>query len=205
VLTLFSLLRGLQYPVEQARYSNMKNRPIGIGIQGLADTFIRMRFPFESADAQRLNKDIFETMYFAALNASKDIAKIDGPYQSYPGSPASKGLLQFDLWSVKPDSGRWDWAALKAEIATHGLRNSLLLAPMPTASTSQILGNNEVSSSTAQKHQAHSHEVSFNSLHLHFSACLCALSASSRTRLTSTCAARLPASLCACRAICWRI
>ena len=105
--------------------------------------------PFESPEARRLNKDIFETIYFAALHASKDLAKRDGHYESYPGSPASKGLLQFDLWNVQPDSGRWDWAGLKAEIKEHGLRNSLLLAPMPTASTSQILGNNEV---TTLKH-----------------------------------------------------
>jgi ribonucleoside-diphosphate reductase alpha chain len=116
-------------------------------LQGLADAFILMRFPFESEEARRLNKDIFETIYFAALHASKDLAKIDGPYDSYQGSPASKGQLQFDLWKVPENyhSGRWDWTGLKAEIAQHGLRNSLLLAPMPTASTSQILGNNEVS------------------------------------------------------------
>src|SRR5689334_5379422 len=107
-----------------------------------------MRFPFESDEAQRLNKDIFETMYFAALHASKDLAIKDGPYESYAGSPASQGKLQFDMWGVQPDSGRWDWAGLKAEIKQHGLRNSLLLAPMPTASTSQILGNNEVSDDT---------------------------------------------------------
>jgi len=131
------------YPVPQARYSNMKNRPIGIGCQGLADAFILMRFPFESAEAQQLNRWIFETMYFAALTASKDMAKEFGPYESYAGSPASKGILQMDMWGVKPDSNRWDWDGLRAEIKQHGLRNSLLLAPMPTASTSQILGNNE--------------------------------------------------------------
>jgi ribonucleotide reductase alpha subunit len=136
------------YPVEQARYSNMRNRPIGIGPQGLADAFILLRLPFESPEAQLLNKQIFATMYYAALTASKDLAKKDGPYETYPGSPASLGLLQFDLWGNKnPETcnGLWDWAALKAQIAQHGLRNSLLLAPMPTASTSQILGNNEVS------------------------------------------------------------
>jgi len=133
------------YPIEQARYSNMKNRPIGIGCQGLADVFILMRYPFESAEAQKLNREIFETMYYAALSASKDLAAKYGPYDSYEGSPASKGILQFDMWNVPESfhSGRWDWKALRAEIATHGLRNSLLLAPMPTASTSQILGNNE--------------------------------------------------------------
>jgi len=109
----------------------------------LADVFILMRFPFESKDAQRLNKHIFETIYFAALTASKEIAEVDGPYSSFQGSPASKGDLQFDLWGVTPDSGLWDWDALKTEIKQHGLRNSLLVAPMPTASTSQILGNNE--------------------------------------------------------------
>jgi ribonucleoside-diphosphate reductase alpha chain len=114
------------------------------GCQGLADAFILMRMPFESPEAARLNKDIFETMYYAALSSSKDLAKVDGPYRSYEGSPISKGILQFDMWGVQPDSGRWDWAALREEIRLHGVRNSLLLAPMPTASTSQILGNNEV-------------------------------------------------------------
>jgi ribonucleoside-diphosphate reductase alpha chain len=138
------------YPVEQARYSNLKNRPIGIGVQGLADAFILMRFPFESAEAQQLNRHIFETMYFAALTASKDLAKEQGTYDSYPGSPASKGILQHDMWGVTPDSNRWDWDGLRAEIKQHGLRNSLLLAPMPTASTSQILGNNECQWLTTQ-------------------------------------------------------
>ncbi len=143
-------------------------------MQGLADVFIKLRLPWDSEGAARLNKDIFETIYFAALSASKDIAKVDGPYSSYQGSPVSKGILpicsnlscccatkllipfsslssfssfpsgilQYDMWGVTP-SDRWDWAALKAEIAKHGVRNSLLVAPMPTASTSQILGNNE--------------------------------------------------------------
>lgn len=135
------------YPIQQARYSNLKNRPIGIGCQGLADAFILMRMPFDSAAARQLNKEIFETMYFAALTCSKDLAKQHGPYDSYAGSPISQGKLQFDLWGVDESyhSGRWDWAALRAEIKEHGVRNSLLLAPMPTASTSQILGNNEVS------------------------------------------------------------
>jgi ribonucleoside-diphosphate reductase alpha chain len=112
-------------------------------VQGLADAFILMRYPFESKEAQTLNKHIFETIYFAALTASRELAERDGPYSSFANSPASQGRLQFDLWNVTPDSGLWDWDALKAEIKTHGLRNSLLVAPMPTASTSQILGNNE--------------------------------------------------------------
>lgn len=131
------------YPVPQAKHSNVLHRPIGVGIQGLADTFILMRMPYDSAEAKQLNIDIFETMYYAALTASKDLAIRDGPYSSYKGSPISKGILQFDMWGVTPSSGRWDWAGLRAEIKRHGIRNSLLLAPMPTASTSQILGNNE--------------------------------------------------------------
>ncbi len=131
------------YPVVEARNSNMRHRPIGIGVQGLADTFAMLKMPFESAAATKLNKDIFETIYFAALSASLEIAKEDGPYETFEGSPASQGILQFDMWDVVPDSGRWDWESLRAEIMQHGLRNSLLLAPMPTASTSQILGNNE--------------------------------------------------------------
>ncbi|NND06998.1 MAG: ribonucleoside-diphosphate reductase subunit alpha [Saprospiraceae bacterium] len=130
------------YPVPEARNSNMRHRPIGIGVQGLADAFIKMKFPFDSPEAKQLNKDIFETIYFAALTESAAIAERDGAYESFPGSPASKGQLQFDLWGVTP-SERWDWASLKAEIKESGIRNSLLLAPMPTASTSQILGNNE--------------------------------------------------------------
>lgn len=130
------------YPVEEARRSNLRHRPIGLGVQGLADAFIQLRLPFESEGAKQLNKDIFETIYFAACSASKDLAAKDGHYESYPGSPASKGILQFDMWGVTPSS-RWDWDGLKAEIKKVGLRNSLLLAPMPTASTSQILGNNE--------------------------------------------------------------
>jgi len=112
-------------------------------VQGLADTFAMLKMPFESAAATKLNKDIFETIYFASLNASLDLAKDEGPYQTFEGSPASKGILQFDMWGVEPDSGRWDWELLRGEIMQHGIRNSLLLAPMPTASTSQILGNNE--------------------------------------------------------------
>jgi len=131
------------YPVEEARRSNFKHRPIGLGVQGLADAFMLMRLPFESEAAKRLNEDIFETIYFAACEASCDLAEKLGHYETYPGSPASEGKLQFDLWNRTPKSGRWDWAGLKAKIAKHGLRNSLMVAPMPTASTAQILGNNE--------------------------------------------------------------
>jgi ribonucleoside-diphosphate reductase alpha subunit len=131
------------YPVEEARRSNMRHRPIGLGVQGLADAFLIMRLPFESEAAKKLNEDIFETLYFAACEASCELAMRDGPYESFEGSPASKGQLQFDLWARVPKSGRWDWAALKEKIKKHGLRNSLLVAPMPTASTAQILGNNE--------------------------------------------------------------
>ncbi len=130
------------YPIPEAENSNMRHRPIGIGVQGLADAFIMMRFPFDSPEAKQLNKDIFETIYFAALTESNVLAEEDGAYRSYEGSPASKGELQYDMWGVDP-SERWDWAELKGKIKEHGLRNSLLLAPMPTASTSQILGNNE--------------------------------------------------------------
>ena len=120
----------------------MRHRPIGIGVQGLADTFILMRHPFDSEEARNLNKEVFETIYYAALTASKDQAKEEGHYESFPGSPASEGILQHDMWNVTP-SDRWEWDLLKEEIKEHGLRNSLLLAPMPTASTAQILGNNE--------------------------------------------------------------
>jgi ribonucleoside-diphosphate reductase alpha chain len=131
------------YPVPEAQKSNFRHRPIGLGVQGLADTFIALRMPFESDEATGLNKDIFETIYFAAMTASKDLAKKDGPYETFPGSPLSQGKFQFDLWNVTPDSGRWDWESLRAEVVKHGARNSLLVAPMPTASTAQILGNNE--------------------------------------------------------------
>merc|ERR1719335_764051 len=131
------------YPVEAARKSNMRHQPIGLGVQGLADTFMKMGLPYESEGARKLNTDIFETIYFAACEASMELAKVEGPYETYKGSPASKGQLQFDLWGVTPKSGRWNWAGLKAKIAQHGMRNSLLVAPMPTASTAQILGNNE--------------------------------------------------------------
>ncbi|MCH2084835.1 MAG: ribonucleoside-diphosphate reductase subunit alpha [Saprospiraceae bacterium] len=130
------------YPIEEARNSNMRHRPIGIGVQGLADAFILMRYPFDSEGAKQLNKDIFETIYFAALTESCAIAEKEGAYSTFEGSPASKGELQFDMWGVTP-SDRWDWDGLRKKIKKHGLRNSLLLAPMPTASTSQILGNNE--------------------------------------------------------------
>jgi ribonucleoside-diphosphate reductase alpha chain len=130
------------YPVEEARYSNMKNRPIGIGVQGLADAFFKMRMPFDSESARTLNKEIFETIYFAALSASNDLAREFGHYDSYKGSPISEGVLQHDMWGVKP-SERWDWNGLRTKIKQYGVRNSLLMAPMPTASTSQILGNNE--------------------------------------------------------------
>ncbi|MCA6472072.1 MAG: ribonucleoside-diphosphate reductase subunit alpha [Chitinophagaceae bacterium] len=130
------------YPVEEARNSNLRHRPIGLGVQGLADVFIQLRLPFESDAAKTLNKEIFETIYFAGMTASKDLAKVEGPYETYAGSPVSKAQFQFDLWGVEP-SLRWDWYSLKAEVLKYGVRNSLLVAPMPTASTSQILGNNE--------------------------------------------------------------
>ncbi|MEM6723263.1 MAG: ribonucleoside-diphosphate reductase subunit alpha [Bacteroidota bacterium] len=130
------------YPIQEAHNSNMRHRPIGIGVQGLADAFIQMGFPFESQEARKLNKDIFETIYFAALTESCEQAKKSGAYESFKGSPISKGEFQFDMWGVQP-SDRWDWDGLRKEIKKHGVRNSLLLAPMPTASTSQILGNNE--------------------------------------------------------------
>lgn len=130
------------YPVPEAEKSNLRHRPLGIGVQGLADVFVLLRYPFESLEAQKLNIEIFETLYFGALTASKNLAKEFGPYATYEGSPVSKGILQFDMWNVKP-SERWNWDELRAEIKKFGLRNSLLVAPMPTASTSQILGNNE--------------------------------------------------------------
>ncbi|KAI8590289.1 ribonucleotide reductase [Geranomyces variabilis] len=131
------------YPVPEARLSNMKHRPIGLGVQGLADAFIKMRLPFDSPEAGVLNRQIFETLYFAALEASCDLAEKFGPYETYEGSPVSQGILQPDMWGVKVSDDMWDWTALRARIAKHGVRNSLLVAPMPTASTSQILGNNE--------------------------------------------------------------
>ena len=130
------------YPIPEAKKSNMRHRPIGIGVQGLADTFMMLRMPFDSTAAKELNIQIFETIYHAGLEASSEMAEVDGPYETYEGSPASQGQLQYDLWGVTPTS-LWDWASLKEIIARTGLRNSLLLAPMPTASTSQILGFNE--------------------------------------------------------------
>ena len=130
------------YPVEEASRSNLRHRPIGLGVQGLADAFLALRLPFDSPEARHLNLQIFETIYHAGLTASCELAKTQGPYSTYEGSPVSQGILQYDMWNVTP-TDLWDWQPLKAEIAKHGVRNSLLVAPMPTASTSQILGNNE--------------------------------------------------------------
>jgi len=130
------------YPIQEANNSNMRHRPIGIGVQGLADAFIQMRFPFDGPEARQLNKDIFETIYFGAMTESMELAKKEGAYSTFEGSPLSKGEFQFDMWGVRP-SDRWDWETLREEVVQNGARNSLLLAPMPTASTSQILGNNE--------------------------------------------------------------
>jgi len=130
------------YPVPEAKKSNLRHRPIGLGVQGLADAFIMMGLPFESAEAKALNKEVFETIYYAAMTASKDLSKELGPYETYEGSPVSKGIFQYDMWNVTP-SNRWEWNVLKEEVKKYGVRNSLLLAPMPTASTAQILGNNE--------------------------------------------------------------
>jgi ribonucleoside-diphosphate reductase alpha chain len=141
-LNLNRIIDNNFYPVEEARNSNMRHRPIGLGVQGLADAFIMLGFPFESEEARALNRDVFETIYFASMSASKDLAKVDGPYETIKGSPVSKGIFQFDMWGVTPTS-RWEWDLLKEEVKKHGVRNSLLLAPMPTASTAQILGNNE--------------------------------------------------------------
>ena len=131
------------YPTEKTKKSNMRHRPIGIGVQGLADVFMMMNYAFSDDNAKKLNKQIFETIYHAALETSLELSKRYGPYETFDGSPASKGILQFDMWEYDPGNSRYDWASLKASIIEHGLRNSLLLAPMPTASTSQILGNNE--------------------------------------------------------------
>lgn len=139
---LNKIIDGNYYPVPEARRSNMRHRPIGLGIQGLADAFILLRFPFDSPEARVLNAEIHETIYYASMTASKDLAKEHGPYESYEGSPISKGIYQFNMWGVTP-SPRWEWDILTEEIKKYGVRNSLLLAPMPTASTSQILGNNE--------------------------------------------------------------
>jgi ribonucleoside-diphosphate reductase alpha chain len=131
------------YPTEKTRKSNLRHRPVGLGIQGINDCFMLMDIPFHSEKAKEVNKLIFETMYHAALERSCELAQGYGPYETFAGSPASQGILQFDMWNVDPTNARYDWTALKQKIMTHGLRNSLLLAPMPTASTSQILGFNE--------------------------------------------------------------
>ncbi|SDS30056.1 ribonucleoside-diphosphate reductase subunit alpha [Gramella sp. MAR_2010_147] len=133
------------YPVKEAENSNIRHRPVGLGVQGLADTFIRLRMPFTSDEAKKLNQEIFETLYFAAVTASMELAKEEGPYSTFKGSPISEGEFQYNLWGIKDEdlSGRWDWAKLRKQVMKNGVRNSLLLAPMPTASTSQILGNNE--------------------------------------------------------------
>ncbi|AWA29072.1 ribonucleoside-diphosphate reductase subunit alpha [Flavobacterium magnum] len=133
------------YPVPEAENSNMRHRPVGLGVQGLADAFIMLRLPFTSDEAKALNQEIFETLYFAAVTASMEAAMEEGPYQTFEGSPISQGEFQYNLWGLKDEdlSGRWDWASLRKEVMKHGVRNSLLVAPMPTASTSQILGNNE--------------------------------------------------------------
>jgi len=142
-LNLNKIIDHNYYPVKEAEYSNFRHRPIGLGVQGLADAFIQLRMPFESDEAKKLNIEIFETIYFAAMTASKDLAIKDGAYETFKGSPLSKGQFQFDMWGVTPESGRWDWENLRLDVMNHGVRNSLLVAPMPTASTSQILGNNE--------------------------------------------------------------
>lgn len=139
---LNKIIDGNYYPIPETKTSNDRHRPIGLGVQGLADVFLLLRLPFESEEARKLNKDIFETIYFASMEASMELAKEQGAYSSFAGSPLSEGKFQFDLWQVAP-SDRWDWEKLRNEVMTHGVRNSLLLAPMPTASTSQILGNNE--------------------------------------------------------------
>ncbi|HLV43280.1 MAG TPA: ribonucleoside-diphosphate reductase subunit alpha, partial [Brumimicrobium sp.] len=141
-INLNRIIDGNYYPVEEARNSNMRHRPIGLGVQGLADAFILLRMPFDSPEAKQLNKEIFETIYYASMTASKDLAKAEGPYESWKGSPISKGVFQFDMWNVTP-SDRWEWDILREEVIKYGVRNSLLVAPMPTASTAQILGNNE--------------------------------------------------------------
>jgi ribonucleoside-diphosphate reductase alpha subunit len=138
-LNLNKIIDGNYYPVEEARNSNMRHRPIGLGVQGLADAFIMLGYPFESEEARALNREVFETIYYASMTASKDLAKVEGPYETFAGSPVSKGVFQFDMWGVTPTS-RWEWDVLKEEVVKYGVRNSLLLAPMPTASTAQILG-----------------------------------------------------------------
>ena len=141
-INLNRIIEENYYPVQEAKTSNMRHRPIGLGVQGLADALILMGFPFESPEAKKLNGEIFETIYYASMTASKDLSREYGPYETYEGSPVSKGIFQYDMWGVKP-SNRWEWDVLKKEVKQYGVRNSLLLAPMPTASTAQILGNNE--------------------------------------------------------------
>lgn len=141
-LNLNKIIDENYYPVEEAKNSNLRHRPIGLGVQGLADAFILLGLPFESEEARALNREVFETIYFASMTASKDLAIKEGPYSTFAGSPVSKGVFQFDMWGVTP-TNRWEWDLLKEEVIKHGVRNSLLLAPMPTASTAQILGNNE--------------------------------------------------------------
>lgn len=131
------------YPIKEAENSNFRHRPIGIGVQGLADAFQKMKIEFESETAMDMNCKVFETIYHAAMETSMELAMVEGPYQTFPGSPLSQGKFQFDLWEVKPHTTRYDWDKLRADVMKHGARNSLLVAPMPTASTSQILGNNE--------------------------------------------------------------
>lgn len=130
------------YPLPETKLSNFKHRPIGIGVQGLADAFILMRLPFESDRARNLNTQIFETIYYGAMEASCELAEVHGTYETYDGSPISKGIFQYDMWNVTP-TDLWNWSELKEKVAKYGVRNSLLIAPMPTASTAQILGNNE--------------------------------------------------------------
>ncbi|RZK08812.1 MAG: ribonucleoside-diphosphate reductase subunit alpha, partial [Flavobacterium sp.] len=144
-LNLNKVIDRNYYPVIEAENSNKRHRPVGLGVQGLADAFIMLRMPFTSDEAKKLNQEIFETLYFAAVTSSMESAKVEGPYSSYEGSPISQGEFQYNLWGLKDSdlSGRWDWASLRKEVLEHGVRNSLLVAPMPTASTSQILGNNE--------------------------------------------------------------
>lgn len=142
-INLNRIIDNNYYPVEEARYSNMRHRPIGLGVQGLADAFMLLKMPFESEEAAKLNIEIFETLYFASMQSSADLAIKEGAYETFKGSPLSQGKFQFDLWGVTPNSQRWDWDKLRKQVMETGVRNSLLLAPMPTASTSQILGNNE--------------------------------------------------------------
>ncbi|MDR6966781.1 ribonucleoside-diphosphate reductase alpha chain [Flavobacterium arsenatis] len=144
-LNLNKVIDRNYYPVIEAENSNKRHRPVGLGVQGLADAFIMLRMPFTSDEAKKLNQEIFETLYFAAVTSSMESAKVEGPYSSYEGSPISQGEFQYNLWGLKDSdlSGRWDWEGLRKEVLKHGVRNSLLVAPMPTASTSQILGNNE--------------------------------------------------------------